>query len=313
MRQAASHMERNDRKKLRSITLRSAICRLLVACFLSLAAIPVFAADLSFEVKNSDIRTGDAFEAGFFLNTGGEDINAVEGKIVFPEKLLELKEIKDGNSIINLWIERPKAKNGEILFSGIIPGGYMDRRGLVFSMVFQALQEGPGAIEIRDMRTLLNDGKGTAANTTISDSRFVISATAPAAQPAAVEKKDIDMPEAFEPAVASDPTMFDGKYFLVFAAQDKGSGIDRYEVREGERPFVAAESPHLLQNQHLDEEIAVKAVDKSGNERVVVLPPTKASPRYQNYWIFAILVIAAVIIVGVVLGKILWQRFLKSR
>ena len=29
-----------------------------------------------------------------------------------------------------------------------------------------------------------------------------------------------------------DPNVFDGKWFLVFAALDKGSGIDHYEVME---------------------------------------------------------------------------------
>jgi len=37
--------------------------------------------------------------------------------------------------------------------------------------------------------------------------------------------KDIEPPEDFTPAVVQNSTMFDGKYFLVFAAQDKGSGL----------------------------------------------------------------------------------------
>ena len=111
------------------------------------------------------------FEAGFFLNTENENINALEGKIVFPEKLLELKEIRTGDSIISFWIEQPEASNGEILFSGIILGGYLGKKGLIFSAVFQSRQEGRDPIEIRDVRTLLNDGEGTEADAKIFSSQ----------------------------------------------------------------------------------------------------------------------------------------------
>lgn len=67
----------------------------------------------------------------------------------------------------------------------------------------------------------------------------------------------------------SDPAIFDGKYFLVFATQDKGSGISHYEVCEGgKRKCAIAESPYLLQNQKLNQKIFVKAVDKNGNEYI---------------------------------------------
>ena len=107
----------------------------LVVFLLSLLAMPVFAAELFFEAKNQEFVQGEEFIVSVFLNTAEESINAVEAKIYFPAELLKLKEIRDGNSIINFWIERPRAKNGEILFSGIIPGGYMDKKGLIFSII----------------------------------------------------------------------------------------------------------------------------------------------------------------------------------
>ena len=63
--------------------------------------------------------------------------------------------------------------------------------------------------------------------------------------------------------------IFDGKYFLVFATQDKGSGIDHYEVSEDNgASFIPAVSPYLLKNQSLDTKIIVKAFDKKGNEKI---------------------------------------------
>jgi len=285
---------------------------IFVACFLLFVAVSVHAAEITVNSDTQSIGVGEQFEAGFFLNTKYEDINAVEGKIIFPETLLELKEIRDGNSIINFWIERPKASGGEVLFSGIIPGGYSSKKGLIMSVIFQSLQEGRGSIKVRDIKVLLNDGKGTETDTAISNLQFMISKQAPTPQPTAIEKKDIDMPEVFEPIVTSDTTVFEGKYFLVFTTQDKGSGIDHYEVREGERPFVIAESPYLLQNQNLDKEIIVKAVDKNGNERIAVVPSQKPGVWYKNYLLFAILIIGALLVVYIIwIWRFLWKKYRK--
>ncbi len=288
---------------------------LLSTFYFLFSGISVFAAELMIDSNNQEIRLGDQFEAGFFLNTDNENINAVEGKIVFPEKFLELKEIRDGNSIINFWIERPGKRQGtsdtqpgEIVFSGIIPGGYQETKGLVFSVVFQAKASGSGTIEIHGAKVLLNDGEGTPASVKLSPFQFSISQEAPAAPSMIETVKDINLPEDFEPKIASDPNIFNGKYFLVFATQDKESGIDHYEVCErSKRKCVIAESPYLLQNQKLDQQIFVKAVDKNGNERVVMLPPQKPLPWYKNYSLFVILIIAGVTL-AYLIRKFLWRK-----
>ena len=270
----------------------------------------VFAAEALLESGNSSIPPEGEFEVGFFLNTDNQDINAIEGKIIFPEKLLEMKEIRDGGSIVNFWIERPEIKNGGISFSGITPGGYIGKKGLVFSIIFQSIKEGQGQVQIQNVKTLRNDGKGTLENTTISNLQFIISEQALNSQ-AKIPKKDTGIPEAFKPVLASDPTIFDGKYFLVFATQDKESGIDHYEVKEGSSGnFIVAESPYLLQNQKLDQEIFVKAIDKSNNEQVEIFYPPYWRPWYKNYWIIAI-ILAGLIVAGAISRKTLWQKFIK--
>ena len=133
------------------------------------------AAELKLSLPVSEIEVSQQFKADLFLDTENESINAVESRIVFPEELLEVKEIRDGNSIINFWVERPKATGNQIIFSGIIPGGYQETRGFLLSVVFQAKAEGEGAMEIRDAKVLLNDGKGTPTNVKISNFQFSVS------------------------------------------------------------------------------------------------------------------------------------------
>jgi hypothetical protein len=62
---------------------------------------------------------------------------------------------------------------------------------------------------------------------------------------------------------------------------------------------MVAESPYLLKNQNLDRQIFVKAVDKSGNERTIILPPKNPRWQYKNYliWLIIILIMAAVCVV----------------
>jgi len=280
---------------------------ILVTCLLSFVAVPAFAAEIFFDAKTREVAIGEQFEVNIFLNTEEEYINAVEGKVIFPENLLELKEIRDGATIVNFWIERPKIKSGsQIAFSGIIPGGYAGEKGLIFSAIFQSKNEGEGIIEIQEAKTLLNDGKGTEASLSISNLQFLISEEIPPSLVPPTKIIDIDPPESFEPIVAQDPEIFDGKYFLVFLTQDKGSGIDYYEVCEGKRQCVVAESPYLLQNQSLDREIIVKAIDKSGNERIVTLPAQKPAIWYKNYLILAIIIL--VIAIAYLMWKFLWRK-----
>ncbi len=283
------------------------LASVVAASFLVVA--PTFAAETFFGTKTQEIKAGQLFEVGVFINTDNEEINAVEGKIIFPQDLLEIKKINDGNSIINFWIEKPKStSDGHVAFSGIIPGGYNDSQGLIFSVTFLAKKEGSGAIEFSGVKALRNDGKGTEATLTISNFQFLISnppTGGSVPQITAPKTEDLNPPEAFTPQIAADPTLFKGKWFLVFATQDKGSGIDHYEVCEGTRKCVTAESPYLLQNQDLDEAIVVKVVDKNGNERVATLPPQKSRVWYKDYAILGILIIVAI---AYLIWKTLWKK-----
>jgi len=286
----------NEKIKM-SFRLQASSFRLKSLAFLfsvSLALMPIrtSAAQLELAAQTQEIGMGQSFQVDLILDTENQDINALEGKIIFPQDLLEIKKINDGNSIINLWIDKPKSTSAsQIAFSGIVPGGYDSSQGLIFSITFLAKKEGGGVIEFNGIKALQNDGLGTEASLTASNYQFLISQEVPTPQITAPLIEDHDLPEEFTPQIAADPAIFDNKYFLVFATQDKGSGIDHYEVCEGRKKCVTAESPYLLQNQRLDQQILVKALDKNGNERVVMLPAPKLLPWYRNCSFFVILII----------------------
>lgn len=279
----------------------------ITLCFVFLPVVPALAANLFFEGNAKTLVNGQEFSVGVYVNTATDSLNAAEGIITFPINLLKVKEIRDGNSIINFWIDRPSVKqSGTIDFSGIIPGGYQSPRGLLFSIIFQASAIGSGSIAADKVVLLKNDGQGTPASATVSPLSLSVEKSNSENIPIPIVEKivDRDPPEEFKPDIFQSPDVFDGKWFLVFVAQDKGSGIDHYEVSEGgKESFVIAESPYILESQNLEKEIYVKAVDKNGNERVEVFYPplfdVSAQPLlFRNRIVNIVFMILGILIIG---------------
>lgn len=284
-----------------------------VAIF-TLLPLLTFAAEIRVDGKNQEVKTGEQFTATIFLNTE-ESINALEGQIAFPADLLEFVEIQSGNSIVSFWIDKPKVEVDKIFFSGIIPGGFTGENGLILSLLFQAKKPSDGSIAIRGIKVLKNDGAGTPAEITTSDFQFSIVEGASAVVPK--KEKDRESPETFRPEIARDESLFDGKWFLVFATQDKASGVDHYEVKESRQriftlfqKWFRAESSHVLRDQELRSYVFVKAVDKAGNARVAKLMPQNPLLWYENYENWLIIILGFAIVYAI--KKFLWRRYLKK-
>ncbi|OGH93740.1 MAG: hypothetical protein A2538_02570 [Candidatus Magasanikbacteria bacterium RIFOXYD2_FULL_41_14] len=290
---------KNDNVKFKINKLRSAVLVFVVA-FLFVA--PVSAASLYFNSPKTDYKVGEQFTASVLVDSVDEAINAFEGKLVFSDDQLEVKEIFIGNSVINFWIDTPKVGNGEIQFSGIVPGGFQGDKGLLFSAVFLVNSIGTGEINFSDYKLLLNDGRGTAALTVVANLKLNILPVAPGTvAPEYMPFPDGTLPEEFTPELTRSSGEFNNQWFLVFATQDKGSGIDYYEVCEGNQDNCEkTDSPYILKDQNLVGKIFVKAVDKRGNGRMVVLEPPGGLvwyEKYQNYVILFLVLVASVLLV----------------
>lgn len=300
-------------KKRTAYDKRGGIVSVTVLLASLLIVSQVSAAELFFEPRVSEGGVGQQIELSFYVDTEDTRINALEGRISFPVDILEVSEVRDGNTIMNVWIERPRAEDGgltekgEIFFSGITPGGYDGARGLIFSLVFRLKKEGSGTVEIGDASALIHDGKGTAADLTLTPAILMVVHRGSAVLNV-LPVMDTEPPESFELSVTHDPELFDGRSFLVFATQDKGSGIDHYEVREGDTEFFVAESPYILRNQDLDTEIVVRALDRAGNAREAALEAMQERRAYRPYWFFGIITMLALSLVTLILLRRFSQR-----
>ena len=268
------------------------------------------AATLELESGSTAVGIGHEFVVDLLLDSQGESINAVEGSLTFaPETLLELKTVSDGDSIIPIWLEKPNAASCEVFrceyrFSGIIPGGFTGvlspyyeggRPGKILSFVFLNKGQRDLQIDLENPRVLLNDGKGTPA--ALRAKALIVKIDPNLKGSKTIELNDLTPPEPFEAHVFKQSGVYDGKYAVIFSAQDKQSGIGHYEVKEGDREFVQASSPYVLSDQSLGQEITIKAVDNAGNERLVVIKPGKLNVgnEYAKWQYLGILVLLAIL------------------
>ena len=287
---------------------------ILFSIFYFLFSPVALGAELYFGAHSKEVGVEKNFEIGVFVNTEGELVNAIEGEVIFPPDL-EFVEIRDGNSILNLWIKRPQLKEaGQVSFAGVIPGGYFGGRGYLFSLILRARREGSITITTSDEKILLNDGQGSP--TGVRRAPLSVNVSERAITEEFSPPLDSDPPEPFTPIITRNPNLFDNQYFLVFATQDKGSGIREYQIQErkffkepAEKGWTTAESPYLLKDQKLRSHVFVKAIDKAGNERLAILFPQ--TPWYKDYAVWGIIIL--IIISAYLIRRNLWKKLLRHK
>ena len=249
----------------------------LITAFSILGALvaPAFAyaATLSFTAPQTSVGVGEPFEVNVILDTRNS-INAIEAAFIIPTGL-ELEHTSDGNTIVSLWVERPRydREARTLAFSGIIPGGFSGT-GRLLTFTLKAERKGTIKLSFDRLRTVAykNSPDGTLEPTTLQT--LTLSAKEGTA-PAPELSVDIEPPEAFTPLVTRDPQLYDGAWTLIFATQDKDSGIAYYEVSESpvrmtdptKLSWTKAESPYRLLGEESAKYIYVRAVDEQGNIR----------------------------------------------
>jgi len=253
-----------------------------------------------FDLENQVIYEGDIFLVDLKISTPDKSINVVDGTILYDNSKLEIKEVSAGNSLLVLWPKPPvfSNKKGSLSFVGGVSGGFQGEKGEVLKIIFLAKSEGEARIDFLDgFSVFQHDGRGTQINPLLRSFSFNILKRPPEI-PVKDEWRDLVAkdkipPESFEITPGRDPSIFDNQYFISFFTTDAESGVAYYEVQEGERDFIRAESPYLLQDQSSKNLIKVKAIDYAGNERIEeLLSPAPTVPFYKNilFWIVILLV-----------------------
>ena len=266
------------------------------------------ASSVYIDTGHSEFFVGDTILFSVYVDSESKNINAVEGEVLLDHAAgaVSLADINTAGSKFSLWPGKPlpSERNTRISFTGGSPGGLISKDAIVFNIVLKLKETGQVALSPNNIEVYVNDGKGTKDEVSIKDLIIDVLPKKSDAQSAddwsTIISNDKTPPESFEITHGKDPSVFDNQYFISFFTTDAESGIAYYEVQEGERDFVRAESPYLLQDQSLKNLIKVKAIDKAGNERIEefkptvpeVIPPTKFYKTIIFWLIIALVLIA---------------------
>ena len=240
----------------------------------------VRAAQISFETPVTTAAVGDTIIFHVRLNTEGASVNAVDLGIFYP-KVLAVDNISKSGSFVQIWVKEPSYTGDAIFLSGGLPGGINSGDAVVATITFEAKSVGDGALGLSPASSvLLNDGLGTSVPISLQTPTIHIVARKAGQAPkvlsgnvsSKLSNSDFIPPNGFDLLIGQDARVFAGKYFVSFFTTDSGSGLDHYTLKEGDGPYVIAQSPYLLSDQTLHSVIHVRAYDGAGNYREEVYP-----------------------------------------
>jgi hypothetical protein len=287
---------------------------LLLAVLVCFFALPNFVNAQSISVKSDKTvyKNNETVQISVVLDTGGKDINAIEGTIKFPAEYFDLVNITSGDSIFSLWPERPEEKTaGAITFAGGVPGGFRGSAGNIFNFSLRAKKAGSPVIFISNANVLLNDGYGTKLNVGLNQLSLLVSSqktNVPETQLA-----DNVPPEPFFPVIIRMPSVAENKYFVSFYTTDKQSGISYYQVKESYLifPYSGAwfstnwkktETPYVLGLQHWWSRVLVRAYDGAGNYREEIV--NKPIDELGNIVLYSLILIVLITLVFIITKKL---------
>ncbi len=233
---------------------------------------------LYLESNKTSYNIGDSFLISLILDTSDKAINAVNGAVLIPPDKFQIVDLRFGNSVIPIWVERPAVDylKGIITFVGGIPGGFNGSSGQILSFTLKAKETGQTEVSLQNIKVLLNDGKGTELkNMNIKTLALKINEAGSSAE-SSIGARDVIAPENFIPIISRDKNMENNKYFVSFFAIDKDTGISYYEIKE--KPVILslitpafdtawkkAESPYILSGQLWAYNVIVRACDGAQN------------------------------------------------
>lgn len=234
----------------------------------------VQASTFSIEVPES-VSSGEQIAVTVLIDPEGAQINSIESTLVFSPDVLKYNGFSATQSSIPLWVEKPELeKEGEVHFSGVIPGGLerlydplnTERKAIpLVQLFFITKKSGTTTLSFSTASALKNDGRGTPTLVTLTPATLLIKERDNGEM--SVPQLDTIPPEPFTVEIIERSLFGKTPRLAVFSAVDKEGSISHYEVAVGGLAFEKTESPFPLPYKLFPYQITVRAVDYAGNVR----------------------------------------------
>jgi len=249
------------------------------------------------------VAVGDTAIINVRMDTDGKNPNVVEGNISIKAGADKIKitDLSVAGSALTFWPQYPSlGPNSTIYFTGGTPGGFKQKSGLLLKIIFVAEKEGEVIFEPNNIKAYNNDGKATPIevfNNPLTIGIVSVKDSLPKNQWEEIISQDKEPPQDLAATFGRDDSIFDGKKFITISASDSQSGIDYYEVIEGNNPAVRSGETYVLLDQSEASIIIVAVYDKAGNQSKISLAP--GSQPKINY---ARLIIVFIVLLALVYG-----------
>ncbi len=281
----------------RGITYRYIVA--VLAGILLLLPTTSFAASIYIESAAGPVSVGDTVVLRVYADTDAASANAVDGTIALAPapSAFTIQAITLAGSVLTLWPHEPSVSQSgkSISFTGGVPGGFSGTHQLLFSVAVTPKVAGTISFTPASASLYLNDGKGTAVHLSPKPFSFTVvppqAGVTPRNEWQAVVSGDTTPPEPFTIAKAQDPSVYDNKKYIYFQTTDAQSGIDHYEVKEGDAAPVVSGTTYVLNDQAGPVSVTVYAYDKAGNVRVSTYTQGNKSPGVLSLPVLGILVV----------------------
>ena len=153
------------KKKISKITfLFTLSCLLWFNFFFLIEPVSAKGASLSIFPQSGSFTVGNTFDISVFMNTGGDNVNAVKVDLQFDPEILQVVTPSKGLSAVEGWIFPPSFSNkkGIVTFQGGFSAqGINTSEGLISIIVFEAISSGRTIVDFLDSsKVLVGEGEG---------------------------------------------------------------------------------------------------------------------------------------------------------
>ncbi len=136
---------------------------ILILLFTATSSVKAGGASLYLSPSTGTYQVDKTFSVAVKVNSGGEAINAAEGKLVFNPSEFEIVNISKSGSIFSLWTTEPTFSNsaGNIIFGGGTPDNFIGTAGSIIAISFRAKASASAEVGFSSGSVLAADGMGT--------------------------------------------------------------------------------------------------------------------------------------------------------
>lgn len=255
-----------------------------------LAAAPWMAFASTLSVIPAPSVAGQEFSVEVRLLPEGEHLNAVEGSIRIPAGF-SVSRISTGGSALTLWPVPPSfsRQGNEVTFVGGSPDALpTEGKLLLFTLHLQAEKAGVYSLMPEDIAAYRADGAGTRISLNAPPVPITVGT-----DPISPENPvDNNAPNPVTAVLGHDASLFGNAPFVYFYGSDAGSGIAKYQAKEGWfAHYQDVGQYYVLADANSNQPVWIRAIDDAGNARTVHVPGTGNLLYYGAFFLPLMLVV----------------------